>query len=220
MNNNFIVKGTIYMTDDLRIISIAPDDVKIISLDEDNRISPNNPNVIVGTCLLPPMEALIAEADGDEGLYDMCYINHLNSPYIQSFIGAIISALYKGISFLVYVPSLRDTFFISKLRIHLWTLYGISIGISNVEQCQFDIHCIPIWLNLMYFANVIDYTEYLFMYPDNTQFNNMAIDKLILDMKPFADSYESRLKVIKSFQQKLKQRENTQIAIFDMRIGG
>lgn len=219
MNNNIILTGTIYVTDDLQLVRSVPDrTVKIISLDEENTISPNEPNVIVGTCLLPPMEALIAEVDGDEDLYDAYYLNHLNEPSIQEFIGAIISALYKGISLLIYAPMMKENIFVSKLRSHLWVLYGIGIGIAGGEPCQFDPRCIPIWLNMMYFANVISFNEFLLYYPENGHMDDMIINKLIVDIKPVADSYDSRLRALKIYQQRLKKNPKTQTALFDMRI--
>lgn len=217
MNN--ILTGTIYITDDLQLVRNVPDrTVKIISLDEENRISPNEPNVIVGTCLLPPMEALIAEVDGDEDLYDAYYLNHLNEPSIQEFIGAIISALYKGISLLMYAPMMKENIFVSKLRSHLWALYGIGIGIAGGEPCQFDPRCIPIWLNMIYFANVIGPNEFLLYYPENAYMDDMIINKLIVDIKPMAESYNSRVNELKMFQQRLKKNPNVQSAIFDIRI--
>ena len=220
MNNNLsFLKGTIYITDDLQLVRSVPDrTVKIISLDEENRISPNEPNVIVGTCLLPPMEALIAEADGDEDLYDIYYINHLNDPYIQEFIGVIISALYKGISLLLYAPMMKENIFVSKLKTHLWALYGIGIGIPGGEQCQYDSRCIPIWLNMMYFANVISFNEFLLYYPENAQLSDAIANKLIADIKPVAESYSSRINELRIYQQKLKKNPRVQTAIFDMRM--
>ena len=56
-----ILKGTIYVTDKEEIIYNTPlnSNTKIINLDEDG-ILMDNDAILVGTCLLPPIEAKIA----------------------------------------------------------------------------------------------------------------------------------------------------------------
>jgi hypothetical protein len=191
--------------------------VKIISLDEENRLSPNDPNVIVGTCLLPPIESLIAEADGDEDLYDMYYVNHLNSPFPQEFVGALMAALYRGTSLLLYAPMLKENLAISKLRKFMFILYGIGIGVVGGDQCQYDPKCIPIWLNMIYCANVICAEEFLINYPEDAAFISNVIDKLLWDLKPVGDSYDSRLSTIREYQLRLKKKPNTQQVLYDIR---
>ena len=54
-----MLQGTIYMTDDIRVINTVDlTKMKIVSLDEDGILDPSQ--VIPGTGLLPPMEAKIA----------------------------------------------------------------------------------------------------------------------------------------------------------------
>ena len=73
--------GTIYITDNDQIIYQANlSNTKIINLDEDGTLM-ENPAFIGGTCLLPPIDAKIAEADGNEQLYDSIYSQHLNMPF-------------------------------------------------------------------------------------------------------------------------------------------
>ena len=83
------LKGTIYVTDDEDIVYKAPaNNTRIVSLDEDGVLLKDD-SILVGTCLLPPIEAKIAEADGNEQLYDMAYSNHLLEPYQREFISAL-----------------------------------------------------------------------------------------------------------------------------------
>lgn len=214
-----VLKGTIDVTCDINLVQSIPDSsVRIISLDEENRISPNDPNVILGTCLLPPMEALIAEVDGDEDLYDIYYINHLNSPYVQEFIGALIAALYKGISLLLFAPMMNENISIRKLRQHLWSLYGIMIGVAGGEPCIYDPKCIPIWLTMIYSANVIYPEEFLLYYPEDAIISKTIIDKLMMEIKPVGISYDDRLSVIKRYHHNIKKNPNTQSAIIDLRF--
>ena len=94
-----ILKGAINITDNslfVRDIMYSNNDnIKIITLDETGSIPTNHPSVLSGTCLLPPVDALIAEADGDEQLYDSIYMNYFSEdPYVIEFIGALIIYLY------------------------------------------------------------------------------------------------------------------------------
>jgi hypothetical protein len=56
-----------------------------------------NCNYIGGTCLLPPIDAKIAESDGDEMKYDACYSTHLLQPYQRQFIASLIGYLFRGL---------------------------------------------------------------------------------------------------------------------------
>ena len=88
-----MLTGTIYITDKEDIIyQLDLRKTRIINLDEDGVLM-DNPAIIGGTCLLPPIDAKIAEADGNEQLYDSIYSNHLNMPFQKEFIGALISYL-------------------------------------------------------------------------------------------------------------------------------
>lgn len=216
--NSSILKGTIYVTDDINIILNVPDNtVRIISLDEDNQINPNDPNVIVGTCLLPPTECLIAEADGDEDLYNINYMNYMNSPYIQEFVGALISALYKGTSLILFAPQMKQNLSITKLREMFWGFFGIGIGIANSEICNYDPRCIPIWLNMIYSANVISAQEFLIQYPEDVPINNLVLYKLFDELKPVGDTQQIRIDSIKRYHHRIKNNHAAQPAVFDLR---
>ena len=104
MNN--ILNGTMYITDNPEVIYNIPlnqPNIKIVNLDEDGVLM-NNDAMLVGTCLLPPVQAKIAEADGNEMLYDTIYNNHILEPHQQEFISALLSYLYKGGNLLFFLP--------------------------------------------------------------------------------------------------------------------
>ena len=74
-----LLTGSIFVTSNEDIIlnlDCVNTLTRIISLDEDD-ILPESPVIIGGTCLLPPPTAKIAEADGNEALYDQIYAEHL-----------------------------------------------------------------------------------------------------------------------------------------------
>lgn len=202
--NNGILKGTIFITSNIDIIYNTPMNgtVKIINLDEDGVLNMNSSNIIGGTCLLPPMEAKIAEADGNEMLYDNAYSSHLLMPFQQQFIAALIAFLYKGGNLILFLPELGYTNTIDKLVEHLFKLYGLHPGIighqnPQMTNCYYDAKCIPIWLNLIFIANVISAYEYLYMYPEDASiFNDAVINQLIYEIQPFGDTMNERIEYI------------------------
>lgn len=181
-----MLKGTIYITDNIDVIYNTPINglSKIISLDEDGVLD-NIKEIIGGTCLLPPMEAKIAEADGNEQLYDLSYSNHLLLPFQQQFISALIAFLYKGGNLILFLPELGYTNTAEKLIEHLFRIYGLHPGIighnnPQFANCFYDTKCIPIWLNLIFTAGVLSPTEYLYMYPEDAPITNEQVMILLI----------------------------------------
>ena len=131
-----VIKGTAYITDNPEIIYNTPmnSNTRIVSLDEDDVLVKNDA-IITGTCLLPPVQAKIAEADGNEQLYDTIYMNHLLEPYQQQFISALISFLYKGGNLIFFLPEIGYTNTMEKFIALMYSRYGIHIGLIDVFQC-------------------------------------------------------------------------------------
>lgn len=193
-----IIKGSILITDDINFVYSIPDArFKILSLDEEGKLNPQLPNVIQATCLLPPLECLIAESDGNADVYELAYYNHLNQPFQQQFIGAIISYLYQGGSFIVYAPQLKDTISIMQLRKNLMILYGIGMGIvDSPVKFELDYRCVPIWLNMMYEARTISAKEFLFNYPKDALISPNIMQSLIIDMRLFFTNYQEAFEIV------------------------
>lgn len=213
-----ILKGTVYITDNLNIVMNVPDNsVRVIALDEGEFLNPNDPNVIVGSCLLPPPEALIAEVDGDEDLYNLHYMTHFNNPYNQQFIAALIGALYQGTSLLLFTPKIKDNFTIVKLREMFWGFFGIKIGIAGVDECVYDQKCIPIWLNMIFLSDIISPNEYLIMYPSDAKLDDNCVYKVITILHLYGSCQKDRYNAVERFRKRLKSNNNTKQAIFDIR---
>ena len=194
-----MLKGNIYITDNVDIIYSARvnDMNKILSLDEDNSLMESN-DVICGTCLLPPINAKIAEADGNELLYDQIYSGHLLEPYQQQVISALIAFLYKGGNLLIFLPDEGYDNTMDKFIFHMYNIFGIHIGKIGdpnpaVANCYYDNRCLPIWLNMIYSCRVISAREYLYMYPEDAVINNDNImAMLISDIQPYADTINDK----------------------------
>jgi hypothetical protein len=206
-----ILKGTIYITDNPEVIYNTPLNVtKIINLDEDG-ILQDNEAFIGGTCLLPPIEAKIAEVDNNEQQYDMFYQSHLLEPYQQQFISALIAYLYRGGNLILFLPDVGYDNTKNKLLYHIWSLYGLHIGIigdpnPNNSNCYYDDRCTVIWLNMIYTAKVIDAIEFLFMYPEDAVINNnQVIAELCEELHPLGNSINEKLKTIEHYRRALKK---------------
>ena len=216
-----LLRGNIYITDSLDVIYNASTDgsIKIISLDEDN-ILPESKDILGGTCLLPPLEAKIAEADGNEPLYDRCYINHLMAPYQQQFISAIISFLYKGGNLILFLPEIGYNNTMNKFIQHFFTLFGIHIGIIGEQDprkanCYSDTRCIPIWLNMIYSARVISVFEYLYMYPVDALIDNQEVlMQIITELRPYGQSINEKINYIKHFHKAIHKNPKVIPAIY------
>ena len=215
-----ILKGTIYITDKEEVIYNIPLDgsTRIINLDEDGILMEHD-LIIGGTCLLPPIEAKIAEADGNEQLYDTIYSNPLLEPFQQRFIGALMAYLYRGGNLVLFLPELGYNNTRNKLVQHMFIKYGIHIGIIGDQNpqnanCYYDDRCIPIWMNMIYASKTISPYEYLYMYPIDAPLENRSvINDLINDIKPYCKTYNEKIQYVLDFHKKIHQNSKLRPAI-------
>lgn len=215
-----VLKGTINITNNIGlarefVFSNTPN-IKVLCLDEDGGALPlDHPNVLGASCLLPPMEALIAEADGDEPLFDTIYFEHFNDPFIFQFTTALLIALYNGINLVIYYPEL-DTNIVPKLRQHFYQRYGVWIGIVGTPDiCRYDDSCIPMWLWLIYSQNGISPIEFLLQYPIKAKIQENIMDKLMMDLQPYG-SLKEKQDYILSLWNNLKSKPKTRIALHSL----
>ena len=217
-----ILKGFIYITDNLDAVYNFPvgPTGKIINLDEDG-ILPENENVIGGTCLLPPMAAKIAEADGNEALYDEIYKAHLLEIYQLQFISALLAYLYKGGNLLLFLPELGYTNTMDKLIQFMQLLYGIHIGKigsnnPNDSIVFYDLGYSPMWLNLLYNdACIINAYEFLYLFPEDANINNnpRVMERLINDIRPVESTLYGKIEYIIHLHKQIHKNKNTIPAI-------
>ena len=218
-----LLKGTIYITEDMNIVNSIPynSNTKIVNLDEDD-ILPDSSNILVGTCLLPPIEAKIAEVDGNQTLYDTIYSNHLMMPFQQQFISALLSYLYKGGNLILFLPELGYNNTKDMIIYEMFKLYGIHIGLIGDQNpqkanCYYDETCIPMWLNSIYSVSAISPYEFLYMYPlDAVLNNNVIIRKLVKELNPYGENFNEQVGYIHEFHKKIHINPNVRPAIFNI----
>ena len=212
-----MLKGNIYITDNFEIIKNSNLSlIKVIIMDEDFEDSYLTKDMIMGTILLPPIEAKIAEVDGNEQKYDYIYSSYLLKFEVEKYISAIIAFLYKGGSLMLYINDMDYTNTKKKFVQLFYKLYGIHIGIveeSNPQDanCYYDEMCLPMWLNLIFLADVIYPEEYLYKYPANAAIPENIMNKLLDILRPFGDSINDRIKTIENYRAKLKVKPRLEI---------
>lgn len=206
-----ILKGDISITDNVRfirdIITSSPLNVKVISLEEIMSLPEESPNVIYGGQLTPPIEALMAAADGDEALFNQIYYAEFDKPELVELISVMITYLYRGGSFLLYYPD-DDLNLKQKILDIFWLRYGIGVGEVPSRPARYDISCTPIWLGMMYNLGTIDAREFLSLYPDAPILDNL-MQKIILELHPaFCNSYDECVARILEYKKALNKNPN------------
>jgi len=215
-----VITGSIFITSNLEIVNESPLDgiTKIVSLDEDGSFNHEmNPNAIGGHCLLPPMEAKIAEADGDEVTYDRIYSRYLFQNYQQRFMAVLVAYMARGGRIIIYLPE-DGTNTKKKLCQFILMDYGIKIGDIDYppeDNCAFNIAFTPCWLNIMYKSDLISWHDYLLNMPAEARLDvdPVILPKLSDEMSPFASNRAEQYRYIIDFHRKLHQNPNLKQAI-------
>lgn len=217
------LRGTMYITDDINIIYNAPVAMgtKIINLDEDGILDSNNPYTIGGTCLLPPIDAKIAESDGDERRYDAIYSDHLRKEFQYNYIVALMAYVFKGGNLIFFLPEFGDNTR-EKLVYHLFGLYGIHIGHindpdPNKSSWYTDNRFQPLWLDMLLYGGIITGFDYLKLLPVDAMRsignNQNILNILINQIHPYGLNIESQIHYLIDYGYKLHKNPNITPAI-------
>jgi len=213
-----ILKGDFSITDNIdftREIIFGRNDTKIISLDETNQaqLPMEHPNVIGGSSLLPPVDALIAEQEGNQIAYERIYEEmFVNNIEIDNFFASIFCLLMKGENILIYTPSLKENAVLKLIDI-LYKRYGISPGIIGQNPVFYDETCIPMWLRYVYLFNMMYAKDYIYFIPDASMITQDVMDRLLIDINPCGDSYKEKVEYILSLVKKTKEKPDLVIPI-------
>lgn len=180
----------------------------IINLDEDVRLKGDN--VIGGAELLAPPDAMQAEVDGDEQLYDAIYLNYFNQPNINQYMMGIVHFLYEGGSIVMYYETLdiNGSKTIAKLLNIIWMKYGIGVGIAGQAPGRFNEQYLPLWLSLLYQAGSIGVDQFLAQYPVGVAIDDSTMIRLIQEIHPYsADNRKYIYDLIKLRKQKPRVKQ-------------
>jgi hypothetical protein len=218
-----MLRGSMFIIDDISKVNLM--NTIIVDMDEDNNLYNLN-NIVKGTLLLPPPQAMMAESDGNEMAYDEIYIEHLMSPKIREFISTLISCLYKGFNVLFYLPDSGYDNTRVKFTYHLFNLYGVHPGIPESNNPRLgdwycDMNRIPMWLDMIYLNGVISPYEFLVRFPLECIISEKAIEKLLLELKPYGNTVEEMINNLLDYRHKIKYNHKLEMAIgYNGYIGG
>lgn len=213
-----ILRGNIYITSEKDIIfqALQSNDpgLKIISIDEDKTLGFENDRIIPGTILLPPIDAKIAELDGDEQKYDIIYSIHLQTDPVKQYMAGILAFLFNGGRLLIYYPDQEYNNTKIKLLAFIFIIYGVHIGIlgdNNPDNatCFYDANLEHFQLDLIFqFTRIIDWRTYLILYPLEFPIPDQILDILFMELHPYGLTLKERLDEIDRLRARLKENPN------------
>lgn len=213
------LKGDINITFDINrvynLLSINNHINKIINLDEDTKL--NHPDVVVGSCLLPPPECMMAEVDGNESLYDSIYGEYSSTPYIAKWYNTLMASVYIGNRIIIYHPPVDASE--SKMMIKFLSMFrnitGVEVGCLDYREPSKTITT-PLyfthWSDIFFSMDVMDVYEFLKWRsaPDNMNITNeMPLElyfKVASILGIVADDDMSMMKFVNELITESKQR--------------
>lgn len=203
-----IVRGTVYMTDDLDLIFKALSDpmnraqgrsIMALSLDEmDSELERQYPyDAFKATCLLPPPTAIFHQIDGDTNAFVEEYTIYLQSDVVTDFLSAVFKSLVNGVNIMMYTPSFgEDIVWINIFLQFMENYYGIHIGTSATNNFIYNPNFdIPL-ANTMYFYNAMDIIEFMIYTPDNyVVIPNHLVSKIAYDLRGLVGDKENPMDI-------------------------
>lgn len=145
---------------------------------------PNHPNIYNASILMPPTEILMAWSDGNDLIMQNEYPAYLNCKEPDDMIVALIAAMTKK-NIVLYIPMDEFMVYGEMLLNHIYYTYGITCNFGNAI---FSVNPskIPFIISKFYLIDVMAPEDYLAMYPPNQPLPQFVINKLAMDLRPFA----------------------------------
>lgn len=122
-----MITGTINIVTDINLAMQWSQQCKVLFIGELNSQLP--PNFIEYSILLPPVEALEAEVNGDTQTYNYIYTQHLTyNPYCQEAIATILAAINRGVNIIFYIEEGNNLSHKEFLMSYFFNVFGITLG--------------------------------------------------------------------------------------------
>lgn len=184
--------------------------VVVFSLDEDNdkpMLDPDrNQKVVMGTMLLPPIDAMWSLTGGEWDKFQMEYYTHLISPEVTEFIFMMIGMMYKGYKLVLYYPD--DSSDVIKYLLQFFlNNFGIHIcePSKQYDLFSYDENRVPMYLCGIYYSGIIAPNEFLSLYPMSTAIPNDIYPKLVYDMKLVGNDLSEKIKLVDEIRKKMHE---------------
>lgn len=173
-----MINGTIYIYNDMNAAyQTIANGSKLIIVSEDIPYNNADPNIIPGTCLLPPPIVKMMEIDGDAESFYEHYSEYLLSDVPVDFLSVILGYLYKGGSISMVINGSIDDPWVLCFMNHMMTYYGINVGTFmlpfSYNQAYND--CIN---GILYSSGIEDSYEYLVNHTPGMPFSDHDIIQL------------------------------------------
>lgn len=171
-----MIKGTIYITNDINLYLSNLNICKIIMVadDTDKYMIPDK---IGGSLLLPPYEALAAMIDDDDEKFRYEYITYLDTnPVVNKFINIILQAIIAGTNIILYIEP-EGPNFVMVLKEYFLSHFGILLG-DQTNPFEFNPAYLPVIFNKLYAEDSIEKEYYLKLYPLEVPFDQFIVKKL------------------------------------------
>jgi len=179
-------KGTLFITTDVNILQQLVYNNKVIIIGEPDPAMINALNAVVGSILLPPYLAMMAQMDGNINEFYNQYYLHLYTKEPQEFIATILKALTLGKNIVMYCTEDEFKLCGQFLLQFLQKDFGIVVGTQN-NQFYFDPAYTPTVTTLLYINDLVTADELFMLYPDTIPINDIILPKLVQELHPVVD---------------------------------
>lgn len=143
-----------------------------------------HPAIITAGALLPPIEAIQAELDGNMFESVAMYENYLQREEADPYISILIAAALKQIPIgIMFGRDELNMQFPKMLIDFVYKYYGLVFGIKNKIQPYIIEEMLPLDLAKLYNMNIIDYPTFMEKHPP-LPIHAMAISKMAYEVRP------------------------------------
>ena len=177
--------ANIWVIDDNEFDSFTCTGGKVVYIAED--IDPRygtHPAIITAGALLPPIDAVQAELDGNlldsMMLYEAYLLREEADPYISIILAAALNQIPIGIMF---GRDEKNMQFPKMLIDFVYRYYGLVLGLQGKVQPHIVEELMPTTLAKLYMMDIIDYRTFMEKHPP-LPINNIVISKMVYEVNP------------------------------------
>lgn len=143
-----------------------------------------HPAIITAGALLPPMEAIEAELNGNLFESNAIYERYLASEEANMYISILIAASIKQIPIGIMFGKDELNMQFPKMFIDfMFKAYGLVIGVNGKIHPYIMEEALPFDLAMLYNMNIIDYPTFMEKHPP-LPINPMVISKMSIEINP------------------------------------
>ena len=161
--------------------------IKVIGMvdadSDDYHVMDRYPNMLAGSILLPPYDAVSAEIE--EMYFDAAtiYSQYLASRDPDMFLSALLAASVQGIGLAIYIPrEAQNMKFVANFLSYVLYTFGIQIQYGNILYMYNNGFDIPNLCKL-YLYDLINIEQFLLMYPSDMSIDPIVLNKLVFETR-------------------------------------